>query len=368
MDAPAPVEPDEHAALRADIRRLGNLLGESLVRQEGPELLDLVERVRGLARSDPEALGDVLESLDLPTAAKLCRAFGTYFHLANVTEQVHRARTMSSERQDKGSWLAQAVDRISESGLDTKEVAELVSRVAVRPTFTAHPTEAARRSILSKRRRVAELLETSVPGDERRADRRIAEVIDLLWQTDELRQDRPEPLDEARNAAYYLDELMLHTVGDVLEDLAEELGRLGIDLPATATPLQFGTWIGGDRDGNPSVTAAVTADVLVLQHGHAIRDITRLVDDLMQDLSSSAKLVGASDALLESIAADLAALPEIEERVRRINAGEPYRLKGRCIQQRLENTRVRIATGRGSPAGTRLPRYGGSAGRPAADA
>ena len=231
MEAPAPVEPDEHAALRADIRRLGNLLGESLVRQEGPELLDLVERVRGLARSDPEALGEVLESLDLPTAAKLCRAFGTYFHLANVTEQVHRARTMSSERQDKGSWLAQAVDRISDSGLDTKEVTELVSRVAVRPTFTAHPTEAARRSILSKRRRVAELLETSAPGDEHRADRRIAEVIDLLWQTDELRQDRPEPLDEARNAAYYLDELMLHTVGDVLEDLAEELGRPG-DRPA----------------------------------------------------------------------------------------------------------------------------------------
>ena len=144
---------------------------------------------------------------------------------------------------------------------------------------------------------------------------------------------------------------MLHTVGDVLEDLAEELGRLGIDLPATATPLQFGTWIGGDRDGNPSVTAAVTADVLVLQHGHAIRDITRLVDDLMQDLSPSAKLVGASDALLESIAADLEALPEIEERVRRINAGEPYRLKGRCIQQRLENTRVRIATRRAHQPG-----------------
>jgi phosphoenolpyruvate carboxylase len=351
VDAPAPVEPDEHAALRADIRRLGNLLGESLVRQEGPELLDLVEKVRRLARSEPAALGRVLEGLDLPTAAKLCRAFGTYFHLANVTEQVHRARAMSIEHLDNGSWLAQAVDRIHESGMDSKEVAELVSRVAVRPTFTAHPTEAARRSILSKRRRVAELLETSAPGDERRADRRIAEVIDLLWQTDELRQDRPEPLDEARNAAYYLDELMLHTVGDVLEDLAEELGRLGIELPATATPLRFGTWIGGDRDGNPSVTAEVTAEVLVLQHGHAIRDITRLIDDLMQDLSPSAKLVGASDALLESIAADLEALPEIEERVRRINAGEPYRLKGRCIQQRLENTRVRIATGRVHQAG-----------------
>ena len=346
MDAPAPVEPDEHAALRADIRRLGNLLGESLVRQEGPELLGLVEEVRRLARSRPDDLSGVLEQLDLPTAARLSRAFGTYFHLANVTEQVHRARTMRLERVDKGSWLAQAVDRIQESGLDAKEVAELVSRIAVRPTFTAHPTEAARRSILSKRRRVAELLETGEPGDEQRTDRRIAEVIDLLWQTDELRQDRPEPLDEARNAAYYLDELMLHTVGDVLEDLTEELGRLGIELPATASPLRFGTWIGGDRDGNPSVTAEVTSDVLVLQHGHAIRDIAKLVDDLLLDLSPSVKLAGASDALLESIAKDLEDLPEVEERVRRINAGEPYRLKGRCIQQRLENTRVRIASGR----------------------
>ena len=367
----APVEPDEHAALRADIRRLGNLLGESLVRQEGRDLLDLVEDVRRSARSQhggprarrpdglaanpgpadlddlgPDNLRGVLETLDLPTAAKLARAFGTYFHLANVTEQVHRARTMKQERLSKGSWLAQAVDRIQAAGLDPAEVGELVARIGVRPTFTAHPTEAARRSILSKRRRVAELLDTADPGDEQRTDRRIAEVIDLLWLTDELRRDRPEPLDEARNAAYYLDELMLHTVGDVLEDLAEELGRLGIELPATATPLSFGTWIGGDRDGNPTVTAAVTADVLVLQHGHAIRDITRLVDELLLDLSPSVQLAGASDALLQSIAADLAALPEIDERVRRINANEPYRLKGRCIQQRLENTRQRIATGR----------------------
>ncbi|MDQ1625753.1 MAG: phosphoenolpyruvate carboxylase, partial [Actinomycetota bacterium] len=315
------------------------LLGETLARNEGQPLLDLVERVRA------SSVGDV-ELADLATTIKVVRAFTSYFHLANVTEQVHRARTMKQERSSKGSWLAQAVDRIQASGLDADEVARLVARVAVRPTFTAHPTEAARGSILSKRRRVAELLDTAEPGDEQRTDRRIAEVIDLLWQTDELRQDRPEPLDEARNAAYYLDELMLHTVGDVLEDLGEELARLGIELPTTAAPLRFGSWIGGDRDGNPTVTPAVTSDVLVLQHGHAIRDITRIVDDLMQDLSPSVHLVPASDALLSSIAGDLEALPEVPERVRRINGSEPYRLKGRCIQQRLENTRLRIAAGR----------------------
>ncbi|HEX7186997.1 MAG TPA: phosphoenolpyruvate carboxylase [Actinomycetes bacterium] len=340
---------DEQAALRADVRRLGNLLGESLVRQEGPELLSLVEEVRRLSRrvtgteTDHEAtLADLLESVDTETAARLVRAFGTYFHLANVTEQVHRARAMRDERRLKGGWLAQTAERVRAAGLSADEIAGLVERLAVRPVFTAHPTEAARRSILSKRRRVAELLDAE---DDPRADRRIAEVIDLLWQTSELRLDRPEPLDEARNAAYYLDELMLHTVADVLEELADELAGLGVDLPATARPLRFGSWIGGDRDGNPNVTPQVTRDVLVLQHGHAIRDLQQIVTELLEDLSSSQRMIGASTELTASIERDLAALPELDPRVRRINADEPYRLKGRCIGLKLENTRARIAAG-----------------------
>jgi len=342
---------DETAALRADIRRLGNLLGESLVRQEGDELLALVEQVRGLSRSDTAALAELLESVDLETAARLVRAFGTYFHLANVTEQVHRARAMRRERAAKGGWLARAVERIRLAELPHDELTALVDRIAVRPVFTAHPTEAARRSILSKRRRVAELLEADPGGEDRRTAARIAEIIDLLWQTDELRQDRPEPIDEARGAAYYLDELMLHTVGDVLEELADELSTLDVTLPSGARPLRFGSWIGGDRDGNPNVTPEVTMDVLVLQHGHAIRDLTTLIDSLLEDLSSSARLVGASHELLASIERDIEALPELDPRSRRINAEEPYRLKGRCITQRLANTRARIAGGRPHEAG-----------------
>ena len=341
----ATVSDSAQVALRADVRRLGNLLGESLVRQEGQELLDLVEQVRRLSRGDSGGDGDLaalLEDVDVETAARLVRAFGTYFHLANVTEQVHRAREMRAERVGKGGWLAQTTERIRASGLDAAEVSALVARIAVRPVFTAHPTEAARRSILSKRRRVAELLEAE---DDPRADRRIAEVIDLLWQTAELRLDRPEPLDEARNAAYYLDELMLHAVGDVLEELADQLASLGVELPPDARPLTFGSWIGGDRDGNPNVTPQVTHDVLVLQHGHALRDLAAMVDDLMQDLSSSQQLVGASDELLASIARDLESLPDLDPRVRRINADEPYRLKGRCVQLKLAHTRERIAAG-----------------------
>jgi phosphoenolpyruvate carboxylase len=336
--------PDEQAALRADIRRLGNLLGESLVRQEGPDLLALVEDVRRLSREDPGRLAALLDGVDLATAALLVRAFSSYFHLANVTEQVHRSRAMARERAAKGGWLAQAAGRIAAAGLDPTELAAVVERLAVRPVFTAHPTEAARRSVLSKRGRVAELLDAPTT-DPARTDRRLAEVIDLLWQTDELRLDRPEPLDEARNAAYYLDELMQHTVADVLDDLTEELSGLGVTLPMSARPLRFGSWIGGDRDGNPNVTPAVTAEVLALQHGHAIRDLAGLLDSLLEDLSSSLRLVDASPELLDSIERDLGDLPEIDPRLLRINAGEPYRMKGRAIQARLANTRDRIAAG-----------------------
>ena len=178
--------PAGSAALRADIRRLGELLGETLIRQEGRDLFDLVERVRTLTKGqrDEEATS-LLEGIDTTTAIKLVRAFTTYFYLANVTEQVHRGRAQRRLRQDKGSWLAQAVDRIAASGLELEAGAELVSRVSVRPVFTAHPTEAARRTILTKLRRIARLLDDAEracrePAAERRIQLRLGELIDLL--------------------------------------------------------------------------------------------------------------------------------------------------------------------------------------------
>ncbi|MFF3909981.1 phosphoenolpyruvate carboxylase, partial [Streptomyces sp. NPDC001848] len=151
----APVVND---ALRADIRRLGDLLGETLVRQEGPELLELVERVRRLTREDGDAAAELLRGTELQTAAKLVRAFSTYFHLANIAEQVHRARDLRDERQRKESPLARVVREVAAHSPDV--LAHAMERLNVRPVFTAHPTEAARRSVLNKLRRIAALLET----------------------------------------------------------------------------------------------------------------------------------------------------------------------------------------------------------------
>ncbi|MEV5378121.1 phosphoenolpyruvate carboxylase [Streptosporangium nondiastaticum] len=332
-----------NAALRADIRRLGDLLGETLVRQEGEELLDLVERVRALTRTDGEAAAELLGATDLETAAKLVRAFSTYFHLANVTEQVHRGRELAAKRAAEGSILARTADQLKEA--DPDHVQQTVENLGVRPVFTAHPTEAARRSVLNKLRRIAALLDTlaSGTGDKRRTDLRLAENIDLLWQTDELRVARPEPTDEARNAIYYLDELHANAVGDVLEDLAAELERVGVALPPTTRPLTFGTWIGGDRDGNPNVTPQVTWDVLLLQYEHGITDALDLVDELRGALSNSIRNSGATEELLSSLQRDLELLPEISPRYKRLNAEEPYRLKATCIRQKLVNTRERLA-------------------------
>ncbi|GHH80012.1 phosphoenolpyruvate carboxylase [Streptomyces sulfonofaciens] len=338
------------AGLRADIRRLGDLLGETLVRQEGPELLELVERVRRLTREDGEAAARLLGETDLMTAAKLVRAFSTYFHLANVTEQVHRGRELRARRAAEGGQLARTADRLKDA--DALHLRETVSNLNVRPVFTAHPTEAARRSVLNKLRRIAELLETPViEADRRRNDTRLAENIDLIWQTDELRVVRPEPADEARNAIYYLDELHAGAVGDVLEDLTAELERVGVQLPDETRPITFGTWIGGDRDGNPNVTPDVTWDVLILQHEHGINDALELVDELRGFLSNSIRYAGATEELRASLHADLDLLPEISPRYKRLNAEEPYRLKATCIRQKLVNTKQRLAKGTPHQAG-----------------
>ncbi len=339
------VESDD-ATLRSDVRRLGDLLGQSLVRQEGQELLDLVENVRHGVR---EGRGiEILDSLSAEEAVQLVRAFSTYFHLANVAEQVHRSRVLAEVRSQGGSWITRVVDKIEDAmknpvaghEITHDQLRTWINELNIRPVFTAHPTEAARRSVLNKLGEIASLLDSpkSVTQEER-----LAETVDLLWQTDELRLDRPEPLDEALNALYYLDDLATNTVPEVLNDFVRELKRLQIELPVTARPLNFGTWIGGDRDGNPNVTPEITEEAVVLQAGHAIRTTIAAMNRLRQMLSVSTRIAGATPELSASVENDLKNIPEFEGRFLRLNAQEPYRLKATAIVHRLAFTRDRHA-------------------------
>lgn len=329
------------ADLRRDIHDLATLLGQALSRQEGQWLLDLVEEVRQAVRQDPAAASKRIAASDVTTATLLARAFSIYFDLANIAEQVDRSRRVQAERRSNGGPLQRTAAAVVEANLDPGVIDELASSLAVRPVFTAHPTEAARRSVLLKLRRIADLLEDPDLAHDTRW-RRIAELVELLWQTDELRIKQPQVLDEARNALYYLNGLISGPLPEVLSDLAAAFEQMGSRLPATARPLTFGSWIGGDRDGNPFVTPEVTETVLVFQREHAIANLMPIIVRLAEDLSISERIAGASQALRASVEADLARLPEVEARYLRLNAEEPIRLKIAVIRARLGLTEARL--------------------------
>ncbi len=384
MAEPDPDEP----AVRADLAWVGRMLKESLERLEGPGLSTLVDEVTeatgnrwpdgdhphgsdidgrdrdgsdidGSDRDGPAPIVDqseksdarlaaVLAGVDLPTEILLVRAFSVWFHLANVVQQVHQARHLE-RTTGRGGRLAEAVDRIEAEGVPSTLVDAVVRRLELRPVLTSHPTQAARRSVLSKMRQVAELLRArheAGPADRERIERRFAEVVDLLWQTDELRLGKPEPSEEASSIQYYLEELFRDVVPEILDDLTRELARLGVELSAGSRPLRFGTWVGGDRDGNPNVTAQVTLDVLAIQQERGIADLVAAVDDLVRDLSISTRIVPVSEALLSSLAEDRILLPEVYDRSVRLYGEEPYRLKCAYIRQRLENTARRASDGK----------------------
>ena len=335
----------DNANLRNDVRRLADLLGQTLARQEGDDLLALVESVRLGVREGQQ--DQILNQLTDSQTISLVRAFSNFFNLANVAEQVDRSKVLAAEHKAGGSWLGKAVENIANArktnpDFSDADLKEWLENFSVRPVFTAHPTEAARRSVLSKMTTIAKLLEQP---DSQIKNERLAEAIDLLWQTDELRLGRPEPLDEAVNSIYYLDELLLETVPEVLAEFVNEVKKLGVDLSLSARPLRFGTWIGGDRDGNPNITAEVTKAAILLQNAHFTRTMFQHLDELRQALSISTKLAGVSKDLEKSVAQDLEKLPEIEARYRRINVEEPYRLKATAIRHKLALTQARHVAG-----------------------
>ena len=287
-------------------------------------------------------MADVLGNIDLVEAIQLVRAFTTYFHLANTAEQVHRIDDLTETKAAGTNRFDQTVRRLLDSGFSSEDVVAAVNNAQLYPVFTAHPTEASRRSILDKLAELAVLIEdranNASESKQHRIDRRVDELIDAIWQTDELRREQPDPVDEARSILYFLTEIVVDGIPELFEDLDASLRKIGGSLDHRRLPLRFGSWVGGDRDGNPNVTPATTLEVLDFQRARAMRIVINEVENLSSELSVSTAVRPISDELTAQLKADREAFPQVIARFEMLSAGEPYRQRLAVIHQRLLET------------------------------
>lgn len=322
--------PTGEEALRANVRLLGDILGRVLVEQEGVETFELEERIRALAqegrRGDTAARADLstlIGRLPIDVQARVLRAFTLYFHLANIAEQHHRVRR---RREDERGGLVlresleEALEVLADGGISEDEIRATAEHVSVELVLTAHPTEALPRTILEKHRSIADLVDRL--DDARLTDaqitaveRTIAEEVTLLWQTDEVRSQRPRVVDEIRQGLWFLEESLWDAAPALLETWRARIGP--------GTPIRFGSWIGGDQDGNPHAGADTVRD--------AVERAAALVRELLRrDVRRLAGSWGISTTLVE-------ADPEVGDVDLRddLNPTEPYRRRLSSIWERL---------------------------------
>jgi len=367
--------------LRSDVHSLGRILGEVLIEQEGEPLYALEERVRKLAilrRRGPTEeraartaeLTALLSDLPFEHAIVIIRAFATYFRLVNLAEQNHRIRRTRSHARDRdgrsqrGSLRA-VLESARDAGVSAEAARAAIAQLEVTLTLTAHPTEAARRTILEKLYRIAHRLEerdrcSLTPLEIADGREAIREEITALWQTDEVRRERPTVGDEVKNVLFYVEEILW----DLMLQLPDELDRAfervyGKRLGAVQTPLRIHSWVGGDMDGNPNVTPEVLEDSILAHQARGLRRLLRAVRHLGGKLSQSDRYVRAPDALLESIKEDSRLMPRIAAEQGPRTEGEPWRKKLRFVEVRLSATIAAIEQRRTmlEPRETKAPKH-----------
>ena len=362
-----PTEPatrTEDIPLHEDVRGLAAALGRVIQRLEGEQAFQTVDELRRACKDRRQRpagddslapLLDTVASLSVERSAVTARAFTLFFLLINTAEQVHRvrrrrayARAGSAEPQPASpQW---SMRQLRNAGHSADEVARAMARLDVRPVLTAHPTESTRRTLLALQARVADLLLTrdDTTGPDREAiDRALDGEIELLWLTAEVRQDRPTVRDEVSTVIWYLETRLLESgvrAGDALAYAFQQEFQVERDAMAPRTvPIRFGTWVGGDRDGNPFVTPAETiaaarrASYAILGRYH------RTLADLVVRISVSERLAPPTPELTASLDADRLVLPDVWMENARRNADEPIRLKLTFMAARIEATRRQVA-------------------------
>jgi phosphoenolpyruvate carboxylase len=340
--------------LRADVRLLGELLGRVLTEYGGQALLDDVERLRELTIArDGEGAEKLVASWRDERAEDVARAFACYFHLTNLAEELHRGRVLRARDRATDvrdtSELAQAVADVRATAGDA-HMRALLGGLEFRPVLTAHPTEARRRAVLATIRRISELLDER--GDPRAGDtehdenlRRLLEQVDILWRTSQLRTSRPTPLDEVRSAMAVFEETLFEVVPGVYRRLDDTLHgpEAGTRPPMVAPFVHLGSWIGGDRDGNPNVTAAITREAMQIQADHVLRALEYATDALGRALTLDSATTPPSAPVRRILEDARAQNPELIADIETRSPSEPHRQLLLLAARRLAATRSRDA-------------------------
>ncbi len=361
-----PAEPDTRAEdipLHEDVRRLGDALGKVIARLEGETAFDVVDGLRQNCRARRRGADRALDlseliagasELSLELAAMAARAFTLFFLLINTAEQVHRVRRRrsymtaadASPQPASAQWT---MNVLRERGLGADQVGTAIDNLEVRPVLTAHPTESTRRTLLALQSRVADLLLTrnDKPLYEQAAiDEAIDAEVELLWLTSEVRRDRPTVGDEVSTVLWYLETRLLqasaHAMTSMTRAFRDEFD-IADDESVRGPAIRIGSWVGGDRDGNPFVTPATTLAASRRASYAILGKYEESVNRLVRDFSISARIAPVTEALTSSLENDRALLPHIWEANSRRNADEPIRLKLTFIAARLDATRSLVA-------------------------
>ncbi len=346
------------ARMRRDVRLLGDLLGETLSETEGQDALDDVERLRRLAiavragSADDDEIAALVASWPLARAELVARAFTVYFHLVNLAEELQRIRTLRERDADGGpvrESLAATVAAVSRDE-GPQRLRELLRSLEIHPVFTAHPTEARRRAVVTALQRITGLLwdlddERRGPLEEAETRRRLREEVDLLWRTSPLRVKAMGPLDEVRTVMAVFDETIFRVVPAFYRAVDGTLAgpRSGAAAPAVSAFLRFGSWVGGDRDGNPYVTAQVTRETALIQSDHVLRALTNAATRIGRALTAHSSTTPPSADLRRALAVAEASHPELLGEIIARSPQEPHRQYLLYVAERLRATRLRHA-------------------------
>lgn len=362
--------PDE---MRADVRMLGALLGQVLRECGSPGLFEDVERLRlatiqayeeestfDLGTGAFERATEIADSFTVARADEVARAFTCYFHLVNLAEEHQRVRILRERagkpgREDATDTVAAAYAQLRrEVGDDEAE--RRLGALRFQPVFTAHPTEARRRAVSASIRRLSELLTdhdaASDGGSEQhRARRRMLEEVDTLWRTAPLRAQKPSPTDEVRTVMSVFDETLFTTVPHVYRRIDDALRGEGSGASAPIVPsfVRIGSWVGGDRDGNPFVTASVTREAAQIASDHVLRGLERAIDRIGRGLTLDAEGTPPSDAVVALWQSFSSSQSEIADEIAARSPGEPHRRVLLAVARRVAATRIGADGGYGAP-------------------